>query len=181
MSTASPVVQYAVFGALPDGNAANAKAFDVTTQLQHLFTTSTTVACSIANFGDPAPSYKKHFAAIVTRDGTNYSFACEEGQSIDFAQGGTAPAAQTMTVKFAVYGALPGGSSNEAVANDVTSVVQWMLNRSGGPVLCSNASFGDPAVGNEKHFAAVVNRGGVDHYFACQEGQTIDFSQGGNP
>jgi len=176
------VVKNAIYGALPGGNSNDARAFNVTAQLQELLNSGTgVVACNNANFGDPAPGFTKHFGALVERDGTALYFACNEGQTIDFTHGGGVAPLQTMTVKFAVYGALPGGAPSEAQAFDVTSVVQAMVNQSGGPVACNNASFGDPSPGNGKHFAAVVNRSGADHNFACAEGQVINFSTGGNP
>lgn len=177
----SLVVKHAVYGALPGGNSQDARAFNVTRQLQEVLGSGTgVVACNNTLFGDPAPGYGKHFGAVVTRGGTDFYFGCQENQTIDFNHAGGVIAHQTMTVKFASYGALPGGSASQAHAFDVTPIVQAMLNQSGGPVACNNSSFGDPSVGFTKHFAAVVTRGGADHYFACQEGQTIDFSKGGN-
>jgi hypothetical protein len=40
------------------------------------------------NLGDPSPGNKKHFGAIVSRGGRDFLFACQEGQQIDFAEGG---------------------------------------------------------------------------------------------
>lgn len=175
------LIKYAVYGALPNGNSQNARAFDVMPRLKTIFEFgSTVVAINDENFGDPAPGYLKHFGAVVNCDGTDFYFGCQENQSIDFSHAGGVIARQTMTVLFATYGALPNGSESNAQAFDVTAVVQAMLNQSGGPVACNNTSFGDPSPNNAKHFAAMVFRGGNNHYFACAEGQTIDFSQGGN-
>jgi hypothetical protein len=138
------------------------------------------VICGNDAFGDPAQGSTKHFGALVARNGVSFYFACEENQTIDFNHdGGPAQAPSPLQVKFAVYGALPNGDRSEARAFDVTSVVQATLNRSGGPVACNNNTFGDPSPGSQKHFAAVVTRGGKDFHFACIEGQTIDFAQGG--
>jgi hypothetical protein len=90
----------------------------------------------------------------------------------------------SLTVKHAVYGALPNGQQNHAEAFDVTQPLQRLLNRGGidsGIVVCNNNSFGDPSPGNVKHFGAVVNRDGFDFAFACLEGQTINFTDAGGP
>jgi hypothetical protein len=174
-------VRNAVYGALPDGDGTNAQAFDVTSALQTLIDLHAgVVSCDNNSFGDPAQGFNKHFGAVVNRDGTDFSFACDEGQTIDFNHGGgVIGPSSDLVVKFAVYGALPNGDPSAAEAADVTAVLQALINQSGGPVACDNNSFGDPAVGFTKHFAAVVNRGGADLHFACQEGQTIDFRFGG--
>jgi hypothetical protein len=107
--------------------------------------------------------------------------ACDENQTIDFNHGGgVAKPPSLFTVKFAVYGALPGGDPSNAQAADVTAVVQTLLNRSGGAAVeCNQQNFGDPSPGNKKHFAAIVTRGGRDFHFACHERQTIDVAEGG--
>jgi hypothetical protein len=182
------VVKSAVYGALPNGDANNAKAADVTQSLQnHINNLNGVVRCDNDSFGDPAPGFDKHFGAVVTRTGNDGSvddffFACDEGQTIDFnTQGGRAQQKSALSVKFAVYGALPGGSPVDAQAFDVGARLQDLLNlHQDGRVAIDNDSFGDPSVGNTKHFAAIVSRGGSDLHFACQEGQTIDFTQGGN-
>ncbi len=172
-------VNYAVYGALPGGNGEVAEAFNVTAQLSSLLNApGATGVVPINNNlkGDPAPNNTKHFGALVN----NRFFACQEGQTIDFNHAGGAPHASGMTVRFATYGALPGGQESAAEAFDVTAQLQAAINQNGGKVTCSNASFGgDPSPNNQKHFAAVVNRGGVDLYFACIENQTIDFAHGG--
>jgi hypothetical protein len=171
-------VKYAVYGALPGGNAENAQAFNVTSQLSAVLNdpgATGVVQCGNNLKGDPSPGNPKHFGAIVN----NRYFACEEGQTIDFNHAGGAARSSGLAVKFAVYGALPGGNESDAQAFDVTALVQAIVNESGGTVACDNASFGDPSPGNNKHFAAVVNRRGTDLYFACIEGQTIDFRNGG--
>jgi len=85
----------------------------------------------------------------------------------------------TLTVLFAVYGALPGGIPNEAKAYNVKAQLQSLIDSNDGVVGINDASFGDPAIGNTKHFGAVVERNGRNYFFACQEDQTIDFKSGG--
>ena len=175
-------VQFASYGALPGGAADNAKAFDVTRSLQTLINANAgVVTCDNQSFGDPAPGNTKHFGAVVTRNGEDFYFACQEGQKIDFNHdGGVAQTKSNIQVIFAVYGALPGGVLSDARAFDVGGILQNLLNETKGPVACNNESFGgDPAPDNTKHFAAMVRRGGVNLFFACQEGQTIDFNVGG--
>ena len=175
-------VQFASYGALPGGAANNAKAFDVTQSLQTLINENAgVVSCGNQSFGDPSPGNTKHFGAVVTRNGANHLFACQEGQTIDFNHdGGVAQHTSSIEVIYAVYGALPGGVLSDAQALDVSGILQNLLNETNGPVVCNNNSFGgDPAPGNTKHFAAMVRRGGANFFFACQEGQTIDFSGGG--
>jgi hypothetical protein len=177
-------VQFAVYGALPGGDSTRALAFDVTGQLQTFINEQGgIVLCGNPGFGDPSPGNLKHFGAKVVRDGLEVFFACEENQVIDFNHAGGAPVsgsppARDFLVKFAVYGALPGGNESEAQAFDVTSHLQALLNK--GPVITANNTFfSDPSPGNLKHFAAVVTRGGKDFHFACAEGQNIDFRSGG--
>jgi hypothetical protein len=86
-------------------------------------------------------------------------------------------------VKFAVYGALHEGNPKDAKAVNATIVLQQLLYR-GTTVTINNETLSqgyDPAPGETKHFGAVVtsNDEKTDHYFACQEGQTIDFSAKG--
>src|SRR5450631_1294235 len=176
------VVTYAVYGALPDGNPEDAKALAATAALGELLNSlppiSSIVPCNNTSLGgDPAPENTKHFGALVN----GLVFACQEGQTIDFRQGGgpfvgnTVAATGGLAVQFAVYGALNGGDRSKAQAFDVSARLQIELNRTGGKVLINDDLFGDPSKNNKKHFAAVVTRGGVDLYFACAEGQTIDF------
>ena len=171
-------VTHAVYGALPGGNSETAQAFNVTSELSSLLNASGAtgvVQCGNNLAGDPSFGNQKHFGALVN----NRYFACLEGQTIDFNHGGGQATSSGLVVKFAVYGALPGGDESTAQAADVTAIVQATVNESGGPIACNDATFGDPSFGNQKHFAAVVNRGGTDFYFACLEGQTIDFRNGG--
>lgn len=81
-----------------------------------------------------------------------------------------------LTVKFAVYGALNGGNQDQSQVVNVQEVLQAAVNRNQGIVTINNATMGgDPSVGNGKHFGATVTLDSVDRYFACAEGQTIDF------
>ncbi|MGE4279657.1 MAG: hypothetical protein AB7G62_08735 [Magnetospirillum sp.] len=82
-----------------------------------------------------------------------------------------------LTVKFAVYGALVGGDENKSAAVDVSAALQALIDSNQGIVNINNDNMGgDPAYGDVKHFAAIVALGDNDkRYFACQEGQTIDF------
>jgi hypothetical protein len=176
------VVKHAIYGALAGGASVNADAFDVTASLQNLINqNSGVVAISNGHFGDPAPGNEKHFGAVVTRNGQDVFFACDENQTIDFNHGGgSARPASFFTVRFAVYGALAGGNSSNAQAADVTAVLQTYFNRTGSAAFDVNAqNLGDPSPGNKKHFGAIVSRGGRDFLFACQEGQQIDFAEGG--
>ena len=87
--------------------------------------------------------------------------------------------AQTYTVQSAVYGALAGGNENNTQANIVTSTLQSLLSPgSNGVVTINNSNMGgDPSPNNVKFFGAIVTvNNGLPQAFACQEGQTIDFS-----
>jgi hypothetical protein len=83
-----------------------------------------------------------------------------------------------LRVIFAAYGALRGGGQDNTEAAIVTSALQQRLDQSpNGVVRINNATMGgDPAVNVTKHFGAIVEVDGVQRPFACQEGQTIDFS-----
>ncbi len=79
------------------------------------------------------------------------------------------------TVQFAVYGALKSGNEEKSCTINVKKELQDLLNQPDrqGEVKIDNATLGcDPSPGDGKHFGAIVN----DHYFACAEGQTIDFN-----
>ena len=169
------VARFAVYG------AGHGKAANVRKQLQGFFDRNDLfVKCGNESFGDPSPGNKKHFAAVVTRDGSNFFFACEEGQAIDFANGGGVARTSTgLTVRFAVYGALPGGDSEKAQAFDVGTRLQEILGRGFDTLICGNGAFGDPSPGNRKHFAAVVARDGQDFAFACEEDQRLTFTLDG--
>ncbi|MFD2565764.1 hypothetical protein [Pseudotenacibaculum haliotis] len=83
----------------------------------------------------------------------------------------------SISVNFAVYGALNGGNENKTQAIDVSAALQAQIDANQGIVKISNSTMGcDPSVGNKKHFAASLNVDGTDNvYFACEEGQTVDF------
>ena len=85
-------------------------------------------------------------------------------------------------VQFAVYGALARGNENESQAKSVTSILQNLINSNDGIVTINNETMNrDPSPGNGKHFGAELIRDGGTYYFACAEGQTIDFLHGGSP
>ena len=86
--------------------------------------------------------------------------------------------ATTFNVQFAVYGALADGDENKTQANVVTSALQNQLNSNpNGVVVINNTTMGgDPSPGWTKHFGAIVQVNGQSLPFACEEGQTIDFS-----
>jgi hypothetical protein len=77
--------QFAVWGALANGNRNEARAADVGARLQQLFNEGvTTITINDDNFGDPAVGFTKHFAATVNNNGRLSHYACQEGQTIDF-------------------------------------------------------------------------------------------------
>jgi len=84
-----------------------------------------------------------------------------------------------LKVVMAVYGALAHGQQNAAEAFDRKDQLQTLIDNGSGVVKCDGDAFGDPAQGFAKHFAAIVNRDDVNFFFACEEGQTIDFNSGG--
>ena len=82
-----------------------------------------------------------------------------------------------LQVKVAIYGALCGGQ-DQMRAMDVTAQLQAALDAAGnnGIVSINNDSMGgDPCRGTTKAFGAVVALNGVPLFYACLEGQTIDF------
>ncbi|SNT18914.1 hypothetical protein SAMN05421640_2745 [Ekhidna lutea] len=84
-------------------------------------------------------------------------------------------------VEFAVYGALKHGISNSGKAMDVKTTLQNLIIQNKGVVTITNTYMGgDPCLGNTKQFGAQIQRDGATYYFACLEGQTIDFEHGGN-
>lgn len=90
-----------------------------------------------------------------------------------------APGPGKPTVKFAVYGGLKGGNSDNALAKDVTDALQTAINKTAGEVVkIDNGTMGgDPAHLVQKHFGAILKMvNGEDRAFACLEGQTIDFT-----
>ncbi|WP_296382875.1 hypothetical protein [Winogradskyella sp.] len=88
-----------------------------------------------------------------------------------------------VTVDFAVYGALVSGSKpgSDRAAN-VKSEVQSAINANNAEFRINNSSLGsDPSPGQEKHFGAQITRNGQTYYYACKEGQKLDFLRGGSP
>ena len=87
-----------------------------------------------------------------------------------------------VSVKTAIYGALAGGNENSAQAADVTSALQNCINATDAIVRINNDNMGgDPSPGNGKHFGAIIMRDGGTYYYACAEGQKVDFKHGGIP
>jgi hypothetical protein len=91
---------------------------------------------------------------------------------------GVGKMANRVEVVFAVYGAID--STGDCKAGDVKGVLQQLLNKvSNGVVTINNVNMSYKDIGTnglEKHFAAIVKYNGTMRAFACQEGQTIDFS-----
>jgi hypothetical protein len=87
--------------------------------------------------------------------------------------------ADSMEVVFAVYGAVD--REGDCRAGDVTGILQQLLNKTPNAIVTiNNANMSYPdikTVGLEKHFAALVKYKGETRSYACQEGQTIDFSR----
>jgi hypothetical protein len=79
---------------------------------------------------------------------------------------------------FAVFGALRDGNQDNTEAAIVTAALQDQFGQHpNGVVTINNQTMGgDPAIGVQKHFGAIVEVDGVPRAFACQENQTIDFS-----
>jgi hypothetical protein len=167
------------------------QAKDVRGTLQTLLngTTNKRVTINNANMGgDPAVGFDKHFGAIVEYKEQLRAYACQEDQTIDFSQQTAglldreAQATGTVKVVYAVFGALDG--NQVARAQDVKKALQTLLNepKNNNVVTINDKNMGeDPAVGLVKHFGAYVEVGrpgqpGTTIYFACQEGQKIDFS-----
>jgi hypothetical protein len=194
-------VVFAVYGALADGwfpqqdgvlvRRMYSQAKDVRGTLQTLLngTTNKRVTINNANMGgDPAVGFDKHFGAIVEYKEQLRAYACQEDQTIDFSQQTArlldreAQATGTVKVVYAVFGALDG--NQVARAQDVKKALQTLLNepKNNNVVTINDKNMGeDPAVGLVKHFGAYVEVGrpgqpGTTIYFACQEGQKIDFS-----
>jgi hypothetical protein len=77
---------FAVWGALANGSPNEAEAADVGGKLQQLFNAGETlITINDSNFGDPAVGFTKHFAATVNNNGRVSHYACQEGQTINFA------------------------------------------------------------------------------------------------
>lgn len=84
-----------------------------------------------------------------------------------------------LIVRSAVYGALGNNDPKNSSAADVSAALQAQIIANHGLVNITNQTMGgDPCYGFQKSFAAVVNRDGIDRFFACHEGQSIDFNYG---
>lgn len=79
-------VKFAVYGALQDNNTNSIQAIDVTRQLQQQIDAhGGIVAINNTTMGsDPAYGIKKQFGAIVSVNGQDMPFACQEGQTVAF-------------------------------------------------------------------------------------------------
>ncbi len=78
-------VSFAVYGALGGGNENKLNATNVTSALQTLLNTGPTVTINNTTMGgDPSPGDTKNFGALVTVNGVQRAFSCQEGQTVDF-------------------------------------------------------------------------------------------------
>jgi hypothetical protein len=81
-------VKFAVYGALAGGDQQKTQAINVADAVQQqLNTTSYQGVISVNNTTmgqDPSPGNVKHFGALVTVNGKDMYFACQENQTIDF-------------------------------------------------------------------------------------------------
>ncbi|MCS0580464.1 hypothetical protein NX784_02570 [Massilia pinisoli] len=79
-------VKFAVYGALQDNNTNSMQAIDVTRQLQQQIDAhGGIVAINNTTMGsDPAYGVQKQFGAIVSVNGQDTPFACQEGQTVVF-------------------------------------------------------------------------------------------------
>ncbi len=83
-------------------------------------------------------------------------------------------------VDFAVYGLLKGGNEHNGLAVDVKSTLQHLIDKNNGIVKITSSCLGkDPYLAETKSFGAQIQRAGRTYYFACQEGQILDFEKGG--
>ncbi len=97
------------------------------------------------------------------------------------------PMARQIEVMFGIYGAMstPEGDFIIGYSFDVKDLLQKILDNTPSQIVnINNSTWGpdDMAHGHEKHFAAIVRYTddpdeGATYAFACQEGQTIDFSR----
>lgn len=84
----------------------------------------------------------------------------------------------TFEVLFAVYGGLRNSDKNKMQAADVSIQLRSAIALNNGVVKIIDSSLGpDPARGTNKSFGACVIVNGTRRYFACDEGQTINFAQ----
>jgi hypothetical protein len=79
-------VKFAVYGALSGGDENQTQAISVVTQLQTALDGNDGIVTISNNTfqADPSPGNQKHFGAVVTVDGTDLYYACQEDQTIDF-------------------------------------------------------------------------------------------------
>jgi len=81
-------------------------------------------------------------------------------------------------VLFAAYGGLKDGNQDQALALDATDALQTAINNTPGEVVnINNGTMGrDPAHLVHKVFGAILVINGQRRAFACEEGQSIDFT-----
>ena len=82
-------------------------------------------------------------------------------------------------VDFAVYGSLKGRNEINGMAMDVRLVLQKLIDENKGVVTIDNKCMGGNPLGKTNILGAQVQRQDGTYHFACQEGQTINFKQGG--
>jgi hypothetical protein len=184
-------VNFAVFGALKDADPKKGEGEDVKLKLQDLLNDAKNNAVvkistgSNGHFPDPAPGVPKHFGAIVETESEgktwgNVCYACKENDTIDFKPWWGNPT-ESITVKHAVFGGYSGPPGTQKPGSrDVTGLLQQLINQGNGEVHITPANLSDPAPGVVKHFAATVERNKQDYYYACQEGEKINFNIGGD-
>lgn len=84
-------VDFAVYGALKNGNENNGLAMNVKSILQNLINQNDGIVTITNSYmgGDPCLGNTKQFGAQIRRKGSVFHYACMEGQTIDFEHGGT--------------------------------------------------------------------------------------------
>ena len=84
-------------------------------------------------------------------------------------------------VDFAVFGVLKGGNENNGLAIDVKTKLQQLIDQNKGIVTIESSYLGaHNSLGKTNRLGAQIQRAGGTYHFACQEGQTINFEQGGH-
>jgi hypothetical protein len=84
-------VEFAVYGALYDGNPDISLVSNVKPSLQTAIDSSSDGRVVINNEtmgGDPCPLYLKGFGATIIRDEITRYYVCTEGQTVNFSQSG---------------------------------------------------------------------------------------------
>jgi len=77
----------------------------------------------------------------------------------------------------AQYGTFDENNSNKWQTTDVTQTLQKVINTSGGYVeIDNNTMETNSPSNNTKHFAAIIEHNSTPYFFACSEGQTVNFN-----